>query len=142
MGKFLTEGCISEEIIAGFLKEDSGDYKDGAISIFIGKVRADIHEDKKVTAIEYFSYPEMVELTGEKIAETIKSSFPDVKNVRLIHSTGVVKTGEASLAVMVSAGHRDEATRACREVVEMIKASFPVWKKEYFSDSSNEWKEV
>jgi len=49
--------------------------------------------------------------------------------------------GEASLFVLVSAGHRHHAIDACSRAVEMIKATLPVWKKEIFEDNSAMWKE-
>jgi molybdopterin synthase catalytic subunit len=142
MEKFLTEGAITDKIITELISDDNNDFETGAMSIFIGKVRADLHDNKRVTSIEYSAYPEMVASVGGDIINTIKNTFPDVRNIKLVHSAGMVMAGQTSLVVVVTSGHRDEAIRACSQIVEMIKESFPVWKKEIFSDSSSEWKEV
>jgi molybdopterin synthase catalytic subunit len=69
---------------------------------------------------------------ADAIIDTVRSAFSDVRSVFLVHSTGIVKAGEASLFIMVTAGHRDHATRACRHTLEMVKEKLPVWKKEIF----------
>jgi molybdopterin synthase catalytic subunit len=61
--------------------------------------------------------------------------------VEIIHSVGLVKAGEISLVIMISAGHRQQAMEACSRTVEMVKERFPVWKKEIFDDSSFQWKQ-
>lgn len=83
----------------------------------------------------------MVEESVAKIRETLFSKFPDVKSIAIFHSTGIVRAGEISLLVMVSAGHRREAIDACSLAVEMIKENLPVWKKEIFDDGTGRWKE-
>jgi molybdopterin synthase catalytic subunit len=62
-------------------------------------------------------------------------------DIVIIHSLGVVMTGEISMFVLVSAGHRDHATKACRQAVELIKERLPVWKKEIFEDNTYLWQE-
>jgi len=140
MGKYLIEGPLTNVVIASLMREEAPDITAGAMSVFIGKVRADIKKGKKVASIEYSAYPEMVETAGDKICETVKDRFPDMKSIRIVHSTGVVHAGEASLFIMVTAVHREEATIACKDALEMIKESFPVWKKEFFDDASSGWK--
>jgi molybdopterin synthase catalytic subunit len=104
----------------------------GAVSVFIGKVRDDEIDGRRVTAIDYSSYGEMAEKEADYIVNTVKSAFTDVRTVIIVHSTGLVKAGEASLFVMVTAGHRDHASRACRHTLEMVKERMPLWKKEIF----------
>ena len=84
----------------------------------------------------------MVKVETDKIKETILSEFGDVKSIEVVHSTGIVKAGEASLLVMVSAGHRHHAIDACKQTVELIKKKLPVWKKEIFDDDTQEWKQI
>lgn len=135
----LVPGPVKSSLIAEYLNRASDDKSAGAHSIFLGQVRDDRIGDRMVTAIEYSAYPEMVEKEYQKIKDTIMAAFNDVRDVFILHSTGVVKAGELSLFVMVTAGHRDHASRACRHVVEMIKESLPVWKKELFDDDSSRW---
>ena len=132
----------------------------GGHSVFMGQVRADIKGAKRVKAIEYFSYEKMAEAEAGKIKDSILTEFNDVKSVEILHSVGVVMAGEVSLFVLVSAGHRHHAIDTVHEipglsfsyfdpvkkeyitrVVEMIKATLPVWKKEIFEDNSTMWKE-
>jgi molybdopterin synthase catalytic subunit len=140
MTKYLTEGAVTAEMIATEIK-NLGKRKDtGAHSIFLGQVRDDISESRRVTAIEYSAYEGMVSSEAEKIKEIIVKEFSDVLGVVIIHSVGVVTAGEISMFVLVSAGHRDHATQACRKTVEIIKERLPVWKKELFEDKTHEWK--
>ena len=113
----------------------------GGHSVFLGQVRADEINGKKVKAIEYSAYEGMVKIEADKIKETILSEFEDARSVDIVHSTGIVKAGEISLFVLVSAGHRNQAIEACSKAVELIKENLPVWKKEIFDDDSHEWKQ-
>ncbi|MBS0011233.1 MAG: molybdenum cofactor biosynthesis protein MoaE [Bacteroidales bacterium] len=137
----LVPGPVKSSLIAEYINKLSDDKSTGAHSIFLGQVRSDRINDRTVRAIEYSAYTEMLETEAGKIRETILSAFSDVTNLVIVHSTGLVKAGELSLFVMLTAGHRDQATRACRHVVEMIKEKFPVWKKEIFDDNTNRWHE-
>ena len=131
----VTPALISEMVEKMGRKTDSGGHM-----IFLGQVRADEIGGKKVKAIEYSAYSEMVTVEAENIKKTILSEFCDVKSIGIIHSTGTVKAGEISLLVYVSAGHRKQAMEACNKTVEIIKANLPVWKKEIFEDDSHSWK--
>ncbi len=138
--EYLVDGPLTPSLISGLLALGNDDTAAGAISVFIGKVRDDEHEGTTVTAIEYSAYQEMAETETEAIITLVRSAFSDVRNVIIVHSTGIVKAGEASLFIMVTAGHRDHATRACRHTLELVKERLPVWKKEQYSDSAEKWK--
>jgi len=137
--KFLFNGPIPPSHIAGYIERLQSMSDSGGHSIFLGQVRADSHEGRSVFAIEYSAYDDMVEKEGLRIIETTKGAFPDIRSIEILHSTGTVKAGEISLFVLVTAGHRDQAIRGCRHVVEMIKDNYPVWKKEIFEDRSHRW---
>lgn len=130
--RYLVGGPISPLLISELMTLGNDDAGAGAVSIFIGKVRDDEIEGKRVTAIDYSAYEEMAVKEAEGIVNAVKNAFSDVRSVIIVHSLGVVRAGEASLFIMVSAGHRDHATRACRHTLEMIKEKLPVWKKEMF----------
>lgn len=138
---YLIKGPIGEEIIHGLIKSQGEDTSSGGLSLFLGQVRADAISGKKVKAIEYSAYEAMVKVEIEKIKSEIISEFGDVKSVDIIHSSGLVKAGEISLIIMVSAGHRQQATEACTKTVELVKERLPVWKKEIFDDDTYEWKQ-
>jgi len=116
-------------------------YSAGGHSVFMGQVRADIADGKTVKAIEYSAYEIMVKAEADKIVAEILSEFTDAQSVDILHSLGTVKAGELSLFVLVSAGHRQQAIKACEKTVEMIKERLPVWKKEIFEDDSHIWRQ-
>jgi molybdopterin synthase catalytic subunit len=134
-------GPITNEIISSRLGSLGKKTDRGGHSVFIGQVRADITGRKKVKAIEYSAYEEMVKKEADNIKKTVLSEFNDVRSIFILHSAGIVMAGEISLFVLVSAGHRHHAMAACSKTVELIKEKLPVWKKEIFEDNTHEWKE-
>jgi molybdopterin synthase catalytic subunit len=82
----------------------------------------------------------MVHDEADNIIISVLKESDDVKSIDILHSTGIVKAGEISLLVAVSAGHRKQAMEACSKTVEMIKERLPVWKKEVYDDNSHTWK--
>lgn len=138
---YLTTGPISQKVISRLI-EPLGLRSDlGGHSVFLGQVRADITDGKRVKAIEYSAYGTMVKAEAEKIKNAVFLKFPETKSIEIIHSIGIVNAGEISLIVLVSAGHRHQAIEACSMTVELIKEKLPVWKKEIFEDDSHEWKQ-
>jgi molybdopterin synthase catalytic subunit len=137
---YLTCGPISQKLISRLIEKTSGKTDSGGHMLFLGQVRADEIQGKKVKSIEYSAYSELVNAEAEKIKKTIYAEFSDVKSVKIVHSTGLVNAGEVSLLVFVSAGHRQQAMQACSKTVELIKEKLPVWKKEIFDDDSHKWK--
>jgi molybdopterin synthase catalytic subunit len=138
---YLIEGPVTSGIIASLIEKMATEKNSGGHSYFLGQVRADVIDGKTVVAIEYSAYESMVKVQADKIVISILSEFNDVRTVRILHSTGIVKAGEVSLAVLVSAGHRKQAIDACAKTVELIKDLLPVWKKEIFDDNSHAWRD-
>jgi molybdopterin synthase catalytic subunit len=130
--RYLVGGPITPILISELMTLGDDDAGTGAVSVFIGKVRDDEVEGRRVTAIEYSAYEEMAVREADGIANTVRSAFSDVRSVIIVHSLGVVRAGETSLFIMITAGHRDHATRACRHTLEMVKEKLPIWKKELF----------
>jgi molybdopterin synthase catalytic subunit len=141
MSKYLHPGAITPDLISAEINNLSLRKDTGAHSIFLGQVRADISEDRKVKQIEYSAYEEMVSLEAESIEKIIHSQFTDILEIVIIHSIGIVMAGQVSIFVLVSAGHRNAAIGACQKIVELIKERLPVWKKEIFEDDSFKWQE-
>jgi MoaE-MoaD fusion protein len=108
----------------------------GAIATFIGTTRTH-SRGRTVTHLEYDAYPEMAEAEMARIAETVKQRH-DVLAVAIAHRTGHVPIGEASVIIAVSAAHRGPAMDACREAIDTLKQTVPVWKKEVF-EGGEEW---
>ena len=140
LNNYLINGPVTHEVITALIEKAGEGTGSGGHSLFLGQVRADEIDGKKVIAIEYSAYEGMVDIEAGKIKETVFSEFPDVKSIGIVHSTGIVKAGEISLLVFVSAGHRHQAMQACSNIVELIKEKLPVWKKELFDDDSHGWK--
>lgn len=138
--KFLIKGPVSSALVASLTGDLSNQIHSGGHSIFLGQVRADIIDGKVVSAIEYSAYDSMVDAEATVIVNSVLAKYRDVNSIKIIHSSGVVKAGEISLLVLVSAGHRKEAMEACNMVVELIKERLPVWKKEIYEDNSHTWK--
>lgn len=111
----------------------------GGHSIFLGQVRADVVEEKRVAAIEYSAYEEMANEKMGLIREDIFAKYP-LTCMHVYHSLGKVAAGEICLFVFTSAPHRKAAINACEETVERLKAGLPVWGKEIFEDESHQWK--
>jgi molybdopterin synthase catalytic subunit len=130
--RYLVGGPITPMLISELMTSGNDDTGTGAISIFIGKVRDDEVAGRKIRALEYSAYEEMAGNEADEIVRTVKMAFSDVRTVILVHSTGIVAAGEASLFIMVTSRHRDHASRACRHILEMVKEKLPVWKKEIF----------
>lgn len=106
----------------------------GAIAIFDGVVRNNA-DGKKVLRMEYEAHKDMAENMMRKLAdETIKKYA--VLSVAMQHRTGLLEIGESSVIIAVSSAHRAEAFEACRYVIDTIKVTLPIWKKEYFDDGS------
>lgn len=133
------QGPVSANFIADAIQKHSTRTDIGGHSIFLGQVRADMIDNKKVAAIDYTSYEEMALEKMHEIREDIFSRF-ELTCMHVYHSLGRVGAGEISLFVFASSVHRKPAIEACRETVERIKAELPVWGKEVFEDESYQWK--
>jgi molybdopterin synthase catalytic subunit len=133
------QGPISPTFIATDIQRHSGKTNIGAHSIFLGQVRADVIEDKRVTAIEYTAHQPMALKLMHQIRESAFATH-QLTCMHVYHSLGTVAAGEISLFVFASSPHRKAATEACHEIVERIKAELPVWGQEIFEDNTRQWK--
>jgi molybdopterin synthase catalytic subunit len=134
------QGPVSPTFIAGDIQRHSGKTDIGAHSIFLGQVRADVIEGKRVAAIEYTAHQPMALKLMHQIRESAFATH-QLTCMHVYHSLGTVAAGEISLFVFASSPHRKAATEACREIVERIKAELPVWGQEIFEDNTRQWKE-
>jgi molybdopterin synthase catalytic subunit len=104
----------------------------GAVATFLGNVR-DQYEGKAISLLEYQVFEAMAESELAKILAEIAAELPGVR-VEATHRVGPLRVGEAAVACAASAPHRGEAFRACRELIDRIKARLPIWKKEHGPD--------
>ncbi|KAK9824207.1 hypothetical protein WJX72_008535 [[Myrmecia] bisecta] len=115
--------------------EDSGA---GAIATFSGVTR-DNFEGKKVTQLEYEAYVPMAEKQLRALCQAAACKWT-IKRVAIAHRTGLVRIGEASVIIAVSSAHRREALEAVHWLIDELKATVPIWKKEVYEDGTV-WKE-
>lgn len=112
----------------------------GAVVLFLGTVR-DLTGDERTEFLEYEAYPAMA---GKKLAEVeteLRTTWPTVGGVSLVHRIGKLDVGEVSVAVAVSAPHRVDAFAAARFGIDAIKDRVPIWKKETAPDGTAAWVE-
>ena len=104
----------------------------GGIDVFIGTVR-DATKGKQVLRLEFESYEVMAIKEMEKIAQQAFDGWP-VQKILIHHRTGVLQIGEVPVIIAVAAAHRDAAFDACRYIIDTLKQTVPIWKKEFFED--------
>jgi molybdopterin synthase catalytic subunit len=109
----------------------------GGIDIFLGTTR-DHSLGRGVAYLEYEVYEPMARKVMEEIAANAAARW-QLHKVSIVHRSGRVGIGEASVVIAVSSSHRREAFEACRYCIDTLKQTVPIWKKEVFSDGSVEW---
>ena len=134
-----TAGPVKSAFIADSIQKHSTQTSIGAHSLFLGQVRQDIIDNKRVTAIDYTAYEELALEKMHEIREAVFAKF-DLTCMHIHHSLGMVAIGEICLFVFTSAPHRKASIAGCEEVVERIKSELPIWGKEVFEDESYQWK--
>ncbi|WP_460760553.1 molybdenum cofactor biosynthesis protein MoaE [Niabella terrae] len=140
MKNIFLEGPIPPALISSGIAGHAAKTGIGAHSIFLGQVRADEVDGKKVAAIEYTAYQEMALKKMQEIREAIFEKYP-LHCMHIHHSLGRVPAGSLCFFVFTSAAHRREAIAACEELVERIKKELPVWGRELFEDHTDQWKQ-
>ncbi len=105
----------------------------GGVVIFSGVVRNETG-GRPVKFLEYEAHAPMAEAKLREIGGAIRSRWPSVKRVAMLHRVGRLEIGESSVLIAVSAAHRQEAFEACRYAIDTLKRTVPVWKKEHFED--------
>jgi MoaE-MoaD fusion protein len=128
----LTEGPVNLTAVV----VEVVDERAGAIATFLGTVRAQ-SRGREVIALEYEAYEDMAEQVMTEIAEEVTERY-DLCKVAITHRTGRVEVGATSVAIAVSAPHRQDALAACADVIEALKARVPLWKKELY-EGGEEW---
>jgi len=104
----------------------------GGIDIFIGTVR-NTTKGKAVIRLEFEAYEPMALAEMEKIVTQAEEKWP-IQKALIHHRTGVLEIGEIPVLIAVSAAHRAAAFEACRYIIDTLKQTVPIWKKEIFED--------
>jgi molybdopterin synthase catalytic subunit len=108
----------------------------GGIALFAGAVRDSDH-DRGVSGLSYSAHPSAA---GElrRVAEVIVEKYP-VIGIAAVHRVGDLAIGDLAVVLAVSCPHRAEAFDACRDLIDILKASVPIWKHQRFDDGTAEW---
>jgi MoaE-MoaD fusion protein len=107
---------------------------DGAIVTFDGCVRNQSH-GRRTLYLDYEAYESMALAKMREIAAEARTKF-SIDRVAITHRLGRLEIGETSVFIAVSAPHRAAAFDACRYIIDTLKRSVPIWKKEYFEDGA------
>jgi len=107
---------------------------DGAICVFDGIVR-DNTRGRRTLHLDYEAYEEMALTQMRDLAEQAIARF-GVRDVVLVHRLGRLLVGETSVFIVVASAHRGAAFDACRWVIDTLKKTVPIWKKEQFADGA------
>jgi molybdopterin synthase catalytic subunit/molybdopterin converting factor small subunit len=108
----------------------------GAVATFVGTVRRR-SRDRDVQYLEYEAFEEMAEPMLVRLADELSAKH-GLTRVAIHHRIGRVEIGEASVVIAVSAAHRAAALEACREAIDTLKGTIPLWKKEVYA-GGEEW---
>ena len=131
---FVTENVLEPEHYLKLVTDEAY----GAVASFLGTVRSP-NLGRDVRYIDYEGYEAMLKTQMAVLAQELRSSF-DIGHLVLAHRLGRLIPGEASIAVLVSSAHRNDALHACERGINRAKELLPVWKLEVNADGS-EWVE-
>jgi molybdopterin synthase catalytic subunit len=126
----ITDGVIATAEIAAEMKAGA----DGAVCVFDGIVR-DNTRGRKTLHLDYEAYREMALEQMRGLAAEAMTKF-GVRDVALVHRLGRLVVGETSVLVVVASAHRGAAFEACRWLIDTLKKTVPIWKKEQFVDGA------
>ena len=125
-----------EPIDPGWVVEQVADDAAGGIATFIGTTRAR-SRGRTVHYLEYEGYAEMAEKVMAELAQELKARY-ELCEVAIAHRTGRVDIGGISVVIAVSAPHRHDALAACKDAIDRLKDTVPLWKKEVY-EGGEEW---
>jgi len=121
---------IDPQAVLSRIKQPS----DGAAVVFEGVVRDHTHT-RRTLYLDYEAYEEMALKQMEGLIEMALKQFP-VRDAAIVHRLGRLQIGETSVLIVVASAHRAAAFDACRWLIDTLKRTVPIWKKEYFQDGA------
>jgi molybdopterin synthase catalytic subunit len=127
---FLTEAPIDAGALANSLKQGM----DGAVVVFDGIVR-DNTRGRRTLYLFYEAYGEMAVAQMKLLAGQAFAEFR-IRDIAMVHRIGRLEIGETSVAIAVASAHRGAAFEACRWLIDTLKQTVPIWKKEFFEDGA------
>jgi len=126
----LTRERVDRDALVASLKQPG----DGAVVVFDGIVR-DNTRGRKTLYLDYEAYEEMALAEMQKLAREAAERFA-IDRVGVVHRLGRLEIGESSIVIVVTSAHRAAAFDACRWLIDTLKRTVPVWKKEHFADGA------
>jgi molybdopterin synthase catalytic subunit len=108
----------------------------GGTVVFVGTVRAE-DGGRVVSELGYAAHPRVTEEL-RRVAGAVAAAHP-VRAVAAVHRVGELAVGDVAVVVAVACPHRDAAFLACRQFIDELKASVPIWKRQLFADGTQEW---
>src|ERR1700676_1887159 len=126
----IVDGPIGADAIVAGVKAGG----DGAVCVFDGIVR-DNTRGRRTLFLDYEAYREMALEHMRRLAGEAVAKF-GVRDVALVHRMGRLMVGETSVLIVVASAHRAAAFDACRWLIDTLKRTVPIWKKEYFEDGA------
>ncbi|WP_133499608.1 molybdopterin synthase catalytic subunit [Cognatilysobacter terrigena] len=112
----------------------------GGYNAFVGRIR-DLNHGRPVVGVSYDMFDALAMQRFREIADEAVAAFgPDIR-IWIEHAKGRLDVGGVAVVIAVGTRHRDEAFRACRQVIEAVKHTVPIWKQEHYEDGSSEWSE-
>ena len=133
----ITVRLTDAEIDYTDLTESVRSHHAGAVVLFMGTVR-EFTGGRQTTALDYDAYPEMARAKMDEICRNAADRWPLV-GAAVVHRLGHLELGDVSVALAVSAPHRQDAFEAGRFIIDRLKETVPVWKQENWADGTKEW---
>ena len=137
---FIKTAISPDPLDVARLIADASDPSCGAVASFIGTVRVSAsvggNADKAVTQLDYEAHPTLAPARLEEIAHEAATKWA-LERVVVVHRTGSCELGEPTVVVACGSAHRGDALEACHWIIDDVKASLPVWKKEVYADVSS-----
>ena len=116
------------------LSESIRRQEDGAVAVFEGVVRNQTR-GRRTLYLDYEAYEAMAVKQLRELADQALEKFP-IRDLAIVHRLGRLELGETSVAIVVASAHRGAAFDACRWIIDTLKKTVPIWKKEYFEDGA------
>ena len=127
--RIVREPIVTEAVLAALKQPE-----DGAAVVFEGIVR-DNTRGRRTLYLDYEAYETMAQKQLESLAVQARERFA-VRAVSIVHRLGRLEIGETSVLIVVASAHRGAAFEACRWIIDTLKKTVPIWKKEYFEDGA------
>jgi molybdopterin synthase catalytic subunit len=129
----ITDKPIDHAIVV----ESVRSHQAGAVCSFLGTVR-ELTGDRQTLSLDYEAYPEMARKGMADLEAEARRRWP-ILRIALVHRVGHLELGDIAVVVAVSCPHRHEAFEACRWLIDTLKESVPIWKRETWADGTEEW---